>query len=331
MRFLQLAVVLSACAFYWAQADLIPYPSTPIPAPQKKVVTFATGYIPNVQFTPYYLAAKKGYFAAEGIEVKFNYAMGAEPLKLVAQGTYEFGTADGDALIAAVSQSIPLKGIFLLYQQNPVAVYALKSSGIQSIQDLQKKKIGIPGLYGASYVGWTLASKAEPALAKAELVPIGYTQVQALLLKKVDAALGFENNEPVMLEAASKEGVSVWPLRTYAWLPGNGIVTSQKLLKSDPKLVKGFVRALEKGLRDTLENPDESLAMVKGEFLPDLKGEQEVASRKVLQRTVGLWKAEKLGHHDFKKIDSAVDALLKAKIISKKVSAETVFTNEFLP
>lgn len=316
--------------FQWAQADLLPY-TTKLKPPSKRVVTFATGYIPNVQFTPYYVAAKKGYFADEGIEVKFNYAMGAEPLKLVAQGTYEFGTADGDALIAAVSQAIPLQGIYLLYQLNPVAVYALKSSGIKSVQDLQNKKVGIPGLYGSSYVGWSVAAQAEPLLAKAQLVPIGYTQVQALLLKKVDAALGFENNEPVMLEAASKDGVSVWPLRTYGWLPGNGIVTSKDLVKNNPKLVKGFVRAVERGLRDTLEKPDESLSLVKSQFLPDLKGEQEVANRKVLQRTLVLWKSDKLGFHDFKKIDSAVEALRKAKVVSKKVSAADVFTNDFLP
>ena len=35
-------------------------------------VTIAMGYIPNVQFAPYYVAVEKGFFRDEGIDVTFD-------------------------------------------------------------------------------------------------------------------------------------------------------------------------------------------------------------------------------------------------------------------
>lgn len=295
-------------------------------------VTFATGYIPNVQFTPFYLAAAKGYFQKEGLEVDFNYAMGAEPLKLVAQGKYEFGTADGDALFAAVASGLELVSIFQLYQKNPISVYALTPKRLDSLSDLAGKKVGIAGLYGASFVGWKVASHKRPELAKAKLQVIGYTQVAALLSGHVDAAIGYSNNEAVVLERRGHK-VKVFPLSEVAWLPGNGVVTSAALAKKEPKLARGFVAALKKGLEDTLAKPDESFDLIRAKYLPEVKGDDQLSEqRAVLKATLDLWRADsksKLGGHDHAKLEDAQKVLLETKIIQKPIDIKKTFPYDF--
>ena len=59
-------------------------------------ITVAMPYIPNVQFAQFYLADKKGYYAAEGLKIKFDYNFETDVIQRIAQGTVQFGMAGGD-------------------------------------------------------------------------------------------------------------------------------------------------------------------------------------------------------------------------------------------
>ena len=59
-------------------------------------ITVAMPYIPNVQFAHFYMADKKGYYAAEGLKINFDYNFETDVVQRVAQGTVGFGMASGD-------------------------------------------------------------------------------------------------------------------------------------------------------------------------------------------------------------------------------------------
>jgi NitT/TauT family transport system substrate-binding protein len=109
-------------------------------------------------------------------------------------------------------------------------------------------------------------------------VEIGFTQAQSVQQGKVDAAVGFTNNDLVQLKA---QGVEVDALRVSDVynLPAPGIATSEKMLADHPDTVRAFLRALIAGMRDTQADP-------KGAFAEVLKIVPEAANSAAVQQQV---------------------------------------------
>jgi NitT/TauT family transport system substrate-binding protein len=168
-------------------------------------VKIAMGYIPNVQFAPYYVAVEKGYFDEEGLNVTFDYGMSTDIMSLVAQGLVHFGISDGDQVIIAREKGIPVRAVYSMYVKYPVGVVSLKERGIATAASLRGRRVGIPGPYGSNYIGLQIIlGSAGLGLKDIQVESIGYTQVENLLAGRVDAAAVFVNNEPVVLAEMGK-------------------------------------------------------------------------------------------------------------------------------
>ncbi|MES1239852.1 MAG: ABC transporter substrate-binding protein, partial [Chloroflexota bacterium] len=121
----------------------------PAPGTQLKV---GLGYIPSVQFAPFYYAEQQGYYASAGLLVTFENKIDPDLVTLVGQGALDLGVADGTSVISAVSQGIPIKYVATIYGTFPSIVFAKESSGIRTAADLKGRKLGIPGKYGSSWI-----------------------------------------------------------------------------------------------------------------------------------------------------------------------------------
>ena len=144
--------------------------ATPLPAPTKLVV--GLGYIPSVQFAPFYLADQAGYYAAAGLTVAFQNKSDPDLVPLVGAGSIDVGISDGTSVIPAVSQGIPIKYVATIYGKFPSIVFAKASSGIKTAADLKGKKLGIPGKYGSSWI------MLQALLASVNLTPDDLTIVE---------------------------------------------------------------------------------------------------------------------------------------------------------
>ena len=288
------------------------------------------GYIPNIQFAPLYVAIEKGYFREAGIEVEFDYSFETDAVALVGADELQFAVVSGEQVLLARAQGLPVVYVAAWYQQYPVAVASKVEQGILEPADLKGVKIGLPGLYGANYIGLeALLFSAGLSDADVTLDSIGFNQVEALATDQEQAVSVYTTNEPVQLRSQGYE-LNEIRVADHVHLASNGLITNEKTIAENPDLVRRMVRVLLQGLTDTIANPDEAYEMSKV-HVPNLADADEAVQKEVLARSIDLWKAEHLGLSDAQAWSNMQDTLLKMKLLEEPLDINKAFTNEFVP
>jgi len=288
------------------------------------------GYIPNVQFSPLYVAVEKGYFKQAGVEIEFDYSFETDAVSLVGANELQFAVVSGEQVLLARAQGLPVVYVAAWYQQYPVAVVSKVEQNIKVPADLQGKKIGLPGLYGANYIGLdALLFSAGLTEQDVMLDSIGFNQVEALAADREQAVSVYTANEPVQLQA---QGYALNEMRVadYMQLASNGLITNETTLAQNPDLVRGMAEAFLKGLRDTIANPDEAYEISK-KYVDNLSQADETVQKQVLARSIELWKAERLGYSNADAWTNMNDLLVKMGLLSAPLDVNQAFTNDFVP
>lgn len=295
--------------------------------PEKPVkFSLPMGFIPDPQYAPFYVALDKGYFADEGFEVDFDYSFETEGLALVGAGEVPFAIVSGEQVILARAQEIPVVYILEWFQRFPIAVISKSDSGIEQTLDLRDRHIGLPGFFGASYVGFAgLLAANGLSLEDVEPSDIGFTQVESLLTDQVEAVVGYANNEPLQLEQLGV-AVNVIYVADEADLVANGLIASEELVSNNPEMVAAFVRATLKGITETIADPEEAYEISKRyvEGLDDSR-------KNVLEASIEMWRADPLGLTALESWQRTQDALLQIGFLDAPIEdLSEAYTNEFV-
>jgi NitT/TauT family transport system substrate-binding protein len=298
------------------------------PAEMQKV-RLGVGFIPNVQFAPLYVAQKKGFYAEEGLEVEVEYGFENDFVALAAQGEREFAIASGDQVILARAQGLPITYVMKWYQRYPVALMIPSAQGVSEPGELSGKKVGLPGFFGASFIGWkALVYAAGVDENSVNVEDIGFTQAAAVQQGKVDAAMVYIANEPILLRNQGVE-VEVIEVSNYIDLVSNGLVVGDKLMADNPDLVQRMVRATLRGLDYTIKNPDEAFTIVR-EVIPEIKDEDAPVQRQVLDASLEQWRSDKLGFSNPEAWQASVDFMKETGLLEGEVEAAQLYTNKFV-
>ena len=293
-------------------------------------IKLPVGYIPNIQFAPLYVAVEKGYFKDQGIEIEFDYSFETDAVSLVGADNLQFAVVSGEQVLLARAQGLPVVYVCAWYQQYPVAVASKVAQGIRTAADLKGRKIGLPGLFGANYIGLdALLFSAGLSEKDVTLDSIGFNQVAALAADQEQAVSIYTTNEPVQLEA---EGYQLNEIRVadHVQLASNGLITNEKTISRDPDLVQRMTTAFLKGLSDTIADPAAAYE-VSVKHVPDLAKADPGTQKEILRRSIALWKADRLGRSDPQAWQNMQDTLLKMGLLKEALDINQAYTNKFVP
>jgi NitT/TauT family transport system substrate-binding protein len=331
VKYLLFVVIISLLAASCAPPPVATPTDTTVPAVADVLtrVRLPMGYIPNVQYAPFYVAVEKGYFRDEGIEIEFDYSFETDGMALVGANNLQFTLASGEQILLARSQGLPVVYIFGWWQNYPVSVAAKADSGIENPDDLRGKRVGVPILAGASYVGLRAilaANGLEESDVKLEVT--GFNQVEALLSDQVDAVVVYTNNETVQLKARGIE-VNEFRVVDYVHLASNGIVTNETTIQENPELIRRMARAVSRGIADTLADPDEAFEICK-KYVEGLAQADQSIQKEVLAASIVFWENETIGETDSEAWENMQAVLLEMGLISEALDLEKAFSNEFI-
>jgi NitT/TauT family transport system substrate-binding protein len=322
-----LLVLISACSG-------VQSPSTPAKASvasgQLTDVNVVMGYIPNVQFAPWYVAQSKGFFKDAGLNVKFNWGFEVDGIKLVGANQSDFALLGGDQILQARDQKIPLVYVANYYNGFPIVIVSMKDKNITKPQDLIGKRVGLPAFFGATYTGWRAllyGAKINEGDVKAQ--DVGFAQVAALTQGTVDAVAVYANNEPVQLKLQGKD-INIIRVADFSPLIGIGLTTNEKTITDKPQVVKGMVSALERAVKYSIDNPSDALA-ISIQNIPEAGGSQQTMTDQVLRATIELWKNPHLGYSDPSAWTASYKFMKDAGFIKTDFDVSQAYTNTFVP
>jgi NitT/TauT family transport system substrate-binding protein len=285
---------------------------------------------PDVQFAPMYVAVSQGYAAEEGLAIEFNHMPETEAVQLVGVDELPFAIVSGEQVLLARAQGLPVVYVMAWWQDYPVAVAAPVGTGIVAPGDLAGRRIGIPGLFGASYIGFrALIESAGLTEDDLTLDSIGYTQVEALSQGLDEAIVVYANNEPIQLEKLGYP-VNVIRVADYVRLTSNGLITNETTIRENPDLVRRMVRTLLRGIDATLEDPEMAYEISK-EYVEGLAQADRDVQLQILTSSLDFWRAERAGYSDPQAWINMQEVLLSMELLVEPLDLTRAYSNDYLP
>ena len=234
-------------------------------------VTLQLKWVTQAQFAGYYVAADKGFYAEEGLDVTIlPGGPDIAPEQVIAGGGADVIVDWMPAALAARERGLPLVNIAQPFKRSGMMLTCWKDTGIAKPEDLANHTLGVwfygneyPFLSWMSQLGISTDGKSENGV---EVLKQGFN-VDPLLKRQADCISTMTYNEywQVIDAGVSPDELITFKYEDYGVATlEDGLYVLEKDLQ-DPAFVDRmvrFVRASMKGWKWAEENPDEAAMIV---------------------------------------------------------------------
>ena len=319
---LAFSVVLAGCG------------QTPTSKPADKLtsVTLMLDWAPNTNHTGLYVAKDKGYFAAQGLDVKIVPPSSQGTVEqLVATGKVQFGVSQQEQVTTARANDLPLVSLAAIIQHNTSGFASLPPKNIRSAKDFEGKTYGGWGLPSEEAVLKALMQKENADFTKLKMVNIGEADQLTLLGKDIDTTWIFYGWTGIEAEIRKQPLNMIWlkdvdPALDY-YTPV--LVSGENTIKNDSDLVRRFMKAVSEGYKFAIANPSEAAEiLIKNapEADPNLIRQSQAWLSPRYQADAPRWGEQKTAVWE-----GYAKWLVERNLLPKMIDPAKAFTNDFLP
>lgn len=300
------------------------------PATTSQPISTRLKWLPGALYLGSIAAKEKGYWSALGLDVKIESGgFEADPIKLVAAGSNDFGITGAEQLLQARANGVPIVAIYMELKDSPIGWMAETKSGITTPQQFVGKTVG--AWYGTNSEPTfdALITKLGIDAKSIKRTAVKF-DMNPLYSGQVDVMPVYLNGHPLEAKRQGKSVSTINPRDYGIRLYGNVYFTTEKLINEKPELVQKFVTGLAKGWDFTFADTKAAVdVLVKAEPKLDSALELEVlqASKSYFdggksEERAGLMTTERW--EETKRIMSTYSDLPKTVDVAK------AFTNRFV-
>lgn len=283
----------------------------------------------NLPFVAAYVAADKGFFAQEGLDVEIRHSSGgSQHLQLVAADRVQVSTTTAGEVLKARAAGLPIQAIALFGQRGDTVFAVLGDSGINAPKDFEGKTVGYKGAPGPEYLG--LLKAGGVARDKVKEVGVGFDP-RILVERKVDVLPVFASNEPDTLRGLGADVKTLDPADFGVPSLGVTYIVNEEWASKNPAIATGFLRATMRATDWILGHREEAIDIVM-KYAPQEQRphQQYMLDIELATAQSDLTKAKGIGWSEDRQWQALHDTLLEFKAIERPVEIGKAYTTRFL-
>ncbi|MFT7879744.1 MAG: EAL domain-containing protein [Sulfurimonas sp.] len=269
------------------------------PLEQNDTITLQLKWKHAFQFAGFYMAKEKGFYQDVGLEVTFKEkSPDINIADEVISGRAEYGVSDSALVLDRIEgkKVIALRAIF---QHSPLALVALRSSTIHTINDIPGHRVMISPESHQNVSLMAMLKSHHIDDKNIKIIPMSF-DLNDLINGRTDLFTGYTTDQPYTLE---KKGIAylLFSPMTYGFdFYGDILFTSEAELLVHPDRVKKFVEASMKGWYYAFEHREESIETILKKY-----NTQQFDEEKLRFEAIETRKISGIDEGDFGKIDEA--------------------------
>ena len=298
-----------------------------------RAVTVLLEWVPNTNHTGVFVAACKGWYEEEGLDVEVMESSEIMPPVLIAAGQGDFGFAPQEMIVFARASKhpVPVVSIAAVNRHNTSVFASPSQRGITSVADFEGMRYGGWGSDFEDALITAVMNKAGVDFSTVEVINVGAVDFLSSFGQGIDFRWIFYGWDGIRAKIEGREFnylslIDIDPKLDY-YTPT--IICSEDMLKKAPGTVKAFLRATERGYRYAAAHPEEAadtLLMFNEELDPAFaRASQKYLSAQYLDED-GEW-----GRMSETLWRNFGDFLYEYGLLDEPFDASSSYTNDFLP